>query len=115
MRGKIAGIAAVVVLAGCANNAPWPQQVDDWCRGMGCTEEVRAAMLRGEVVVGMTWLEVNKVLGAPIRINRNSYGPDQHVYRKVCQYSRQIYQDNIFVYFNDKDVVVDWQDLGCIN
>ncbi|SDT92212.1 DUF4124 domain-containing protein [Halopseudomonas salegens] len=49
-------------------------------------QEIRTAMVKKEVVVGMTTAEVKRALGQPLAINRSSRGDDQWVYPGIYLY-----------------------------
>lgn len=73
---------------------------------------VLEALLRKMPAKGMNARDIEYLYGSPVRVNTASYG-EQHVHRQLCQYSRKMFQENIYVYY-EQGLVTAWQINDCI-
>ena len=87
---KKALILAAGILAGCVYNPPQP-----------------AVPLTN----GMTTGSLIANYGNPVRVNRDSTGSEQWVFRQMCQVG-PLFQDTLYVYVQANQVT-GWQKLGC--
>lgn len=110
---KAALIAALAVVAGCATQHD-PEEARRLCENRGRPEAICDHLANLRIAKGMNKGDIRYLYGNPVRINRASYGPDQYIYQQVCMYSRRLYQDTVYIYYEDGKVT-DWQISGCIN
>lgn len=108
-------MALILLLGGCAvglTPEQLRQQTMDYVEMHDRPDFVRDALLNLQPAKGMNESDIHYLYGLPVRINEASYGT-QHVYRTMCQYSRSLYQDRIYIYFED-GIVTGWQINDCI-
>lgn len=109
-----AAILLTLTLASCATVTPEQKyaRIMDYVRINNRPDFVRDALLNLQPARGMNASDIQLLYGRPVRVNQSAHG-QQAVYRRICQYSRTLFQDNIYVYF-ENGVVTDWQIMGCI-
>ena len=113
-RSSVFVILLVGILSGCVGVTPEQlrAQTIAYVQANDRPDFVRDALLNLQPARGMNWADIEYLYGKPARINRSSYTV-QAVYRQACQYSRTLYQENIYIYF-DGDEVTEWQLNDCI-
>ncbi len=114
MQRGIAALAVLILLFGLACAAGGALYVSDASRAKflrenpGTTDEVRRAILAGELLVGMNESEVVAAIGRPDKINRSTYSfgtTAQLCYDSYGPFARAKYS---YVYF-ENGRVTSWQ------